>query len=288
MKTILVPVDFSEGTDVLCKNAIQFAGVGNAKLFLFHIYPDQLMIPDSSFPIGLDTDTLLNAEYIDEIRKQARVQMIALENWFRAYLKDNGITNIEVQQMVTGGDPEHEITQLCKELSPYIVVMGTRGEGNKGILEGSMAKKIMVKSSAPVLAIPFSKDKIKINKILYATNFSKNDYSLLQSLYKLLLDFDIELYIVHFELKGHPKEDDMMMDTLKHAMTSDYPDKKIHFDLIESHDRNEALRTFVEENNIDMISFIAHKSNLLKNIFTNQMHKKDFFKLEIPMLALHE
>ena len=38
-----------------------------------------------------------------------------------------------------GGDPRWEITETCKELEPDLVIMGTRGMGKKGFLEGSMA-----------------------------------------------------------------------------------------------------------------------------------------------------
>jgi hypothetical protein len=166
--------------------------------------------------------------------------------------------------------------------------MGTRGEGKKAFLEGSMADKIMSSGEVPVIAVPESVHEAKLKNIMYATNFSDRDYEYLKMLAKVLRDPDICFHVVHFELKGKPAHDIRMMEALQHAAQRDIPERETKFHLMDSDKKSESLQSFVDDNQIDLIAFIAHKTNVFKNLFSSQIHKKDFFKLELPMLALHE
>ena len=288
MLTILIPVDFSENTKMVCRYALEFATNERARLVLFHIYPDQLVVPDSSFPVGVEIDSFLNTEYIDELRKQARMKMTETENWFRSLVVEKGLDKVEIVQNVTGGDPEKEISQQCDSLRPDLIVMGTRGEGRKGLMEGSMAKKIMNYTDIPVFAVPEAIEEVRLKKILYPTNFSTNDFKCLQKVLQLFSTHDIELFLIHLELKNHPIEDDRMIESLQRSLLAVQPDLTIHFENIDAEDKTIALQQFVGENEIEIIAFIAHKSNFFTNLFTREIHKSDLFKLQLPMLALHE
>jgi len=167
MRTFLLPVDFSEGTFSACKHALKLSGKLKTKLFLFHIYPDQFIVADSSIPVGLDSDAFFNAEFIESLRLQAE-------------------ENIEIEQLVTGGDPEWEIRVICDEIQPDLIIMSTEGEGGKGILEGSMAVKIMNKGRIPVLAVPGSFKKERIQNIMYPTNFCEIDEATINKVFDIL------------------------------------------------------------------------------------------------------
>ncbi|NOX85540.1 MAG: universal stress protein [Chlorobi bacterium] len=288
MKKFLLPVDFSEGSIVNCKYAFHLAGSEKTELYLFHIYPDQLMVPDSSFPAGIDSDTFLNAEFINEMREQAEKNLIQLAEQVKDLLKKEGITNIRVKHQVTGGDPEWEIKDICERIKPNLIIMGTRGEGKKGFLEGSMAGKIMSKAPVPVIAVPELIKKVKLKNIMYATNFSKSDFQQINYLVKLLKPLKNEFFIVHFLLNDKKERSKSAMDELKIALINKNPDEKFHFFILETDSKQEVLKEFTSKHSIHMIAFIAHKTNIFKNLFRNEIRKKDFFKLELPMLALHE
>ena len=288
MNTILIPVDFSEGSQVSINYAIQLAGKKETTLYLFHIYPDQLMIPDSSFPTGIDSDAFLNTEFIYELRKQAEVNMESLIEEVKKLTNNSGYQNIKVESFVTGGDPEWEIKEICVKLEPSLIVMGTRGEGNKGFLEGSMAEKIMVRACRPVLAVPQITEVFRLKNIMYATTFSEKDFQNIAMIFELLTHLDIKIHIVHFNLKESKNDGAALMDALYHSMANIYKEEEFECHLIDGNEKSDVLETFIGQNNIDLISFIAHKKNIFKNLFSNKIHKKDFFKLELPMLAIHE
>ena len=288
MNTFLIPVDFSEGSLTTCKYAILLGGSEKSRIFLFHIYPDQLMIPDSSFPVGIDSDTFLNIEFIDELRKQAIENMLAFASELKNYLAKQNLDNFEIDHLVTGGDPEWEIKEICNDIDPSVIIMGTRGEGKKGFLEGSMAERIMIKARIPVIAVPHSIKGPGIKNIMYATNFNESDFKRIKLIIEIFEHVDSRIHIVHFEFKKKIIEDRQMMDVLKNSLRNEYPEQELSFHLFDADSKEDALHRFKEEKDIDLIAFIAHKTNIFQNLFSTEIHKRDFFKLELPMLALHE
>ena len=288
MKTFLIPVDFSENTLTTCKHAIYLTGRQKSKLFLFHIYPDQIIVPDSSLPVGIDNDAFLNIEFIETLRKQAEENMKDLKAEVDELIKTMAYANIEVSHIVTGGDPEWEIRSICEEINPELIVMGTEGEGKKGILEGSMAERIMNKAKIPVIAVPVSFKKERIQHIMYATNFSNMDIASINKVFDLLQEMKVIVHIVHFQFNEKEDKNATLMSELEQAFSKEKIAGQITFSLIHASDKTDVLDAFTQKFQIDMIAFLSHKRNFFQNLFSHKISKKDFFKLGLPMLALHE
>jgi len=285
---ILIPVDFSDSALNTCNYALKLIGDERAKLFLFHIYPNQLIVADSSFPSGIDSDTFISTEYINELRQLAEKNMRDLVKSVKKLIPNDKEKNIIVENMVTGGEPEYEINEICRELKPDLIVMGTRGEGKKGFLEGSMAEKLMSISNIPLIAIPETFGELKSHRIMYAMNYSEYDFSSIETIFKLYRHIKKEIFVIHIEMNENNGEEQEMMDTLQRRLQRAYPEEKISYFVLKEADKSAALRNAAEEYKIDLIAFIAHKTNFFHTLFSRHIHKKDFFKLELPMLALHE
>lgn len=289
MKTILIPVDFSDHAMPTYRFAIRIAGTAaNARLFFLHSYNDQLMIPDSGLNTGFDNDAYMNMQLIDEFKQLSENNMEKLKAEVEGYLSDNKIDNISVSTLVAGGDPGWEITSVCNDIKPEFIVMGTQGAGKKGILEGSMAKKIMNKAMVPVIAVPSITNGNGDLRIMYASNNNEKDFGKIKLLFKLFENVPFQIFAVHFHFENHSTNDTKQINELKEAFSDEIADGKIHFSLVGTDDIDNALESFVEHNKINTIAFIAHKSNLFKWLFTDKISKNDFFKLGLPMIALHE
>lgn len=288
MRRILIPTDFSDSSIKVCEYAVNIVGDAQADIELFHILPDSVMIPDSSFPAGIDTDAFLNSEYLANLKEQAQKNIAMLKSQVLNYIVESGIANIKISTVITSGDAEWEIVEACNKFAPEIIIMGTRGSGNKGFLEGSMAEKIMSKVNIPVIAVPDNYDTNNPKNILYATNFSERDYMKVLLLFALFKKLDITIYVTHFDLENKDSTAISKLNKLKDSFQVERSQGKIFFNIIDSNDKSVSLKAFCEEYNINMISFISHKSNIFKNLFSRKIHKKDFFKLNIPLLAMHE
>jgi len=289
MKTILIPVDFSDHASPSYKYAIRLAGtVANTRLFLLHSFNDQLLMPDPNMDGGFDNDTFMNMQLVDEFRKQAENNMKQLKTEVEKYLADNSLANFKVETLVEGGDPGWEITSVRKEIEAELIVMGTQGTGKKGILEGSMAKKIMNKAMTPVIAVPAGTYDHESLKIMYASNNSEKDFAKIMLLVKLFENITSEIFVVHFQFDDSSTKGIKQIAELKAAFENEITNEKIHFSLVDTNDKENALETFVEDNKINAVAFIAHKSNIFKSLFKPKITKHDFFKMGLPLIALHE
>jgi len=288
MKRVLIPTDFSENSINICEYAASIIGNDNAEMLLFHILPDMLMVPDSSFPAGIDSNALLNSNYLNVLNEQAKISMQNLKDHLLKFVITKGFENISINSTISSGDAEWEIMDACEQFTPDVIIMGTRGSGNKGFLEGSMAEKIMSKANIPVIAVPENCSCKVPGKILYATNFGENDYRKLVLLFKLFEKQDIVIYVTHFNIDGKHEMGNAKMSELKRAFAEERSKGKIFFNIINSLDKDTSLGLFCQEYQIEMIAFISHKTNIFQNLFSHKIHKKDFFKLNLPMTALHD
>lgn len=290
MRTILLPVDFSDHSVATYKYAIKIAGTTvPTKLYLHHSYNDQITVPDPGFSSGFDSESFLNVQLIEEFRKRAEVNMEKLHIEVINYLESNKIKKITVDTSVTGGDPDWEIISYCKEINPDMIVMGTQGSGKKEIFEGSVAKRIMNKANIPVIAVPIG-NHIDHNelRIMYACNNKNRDFKKIKLLTKLFENIPYSITVTHFHFEGNKDYNLNLINELEYSIKNDGVNDRISFKFVDSTDKENALDQFIHENDINSIAFISHRTNIFKYIFSDKITKNDFFRLGLPMIALHE
>lgn len=282
---IILSTDFSDENKMLFPYAIDLMKVTGGEIILFHAYMDQILMGDSSFPGGLDSDTFFNRELLSEMEKQAAIFMEEKRRLLEAGLEQLQLKNISIQTFLKGGDPEQELMHLTEELEPDMILMGTRGKGRKGFLEGSMAKSIMAKVHVPVLAIPEGYHWAPSNQIMYATNFGKFEVSTINQLFSLLGKYQPVVHVVHFLDENADNKPALLMEELKQSFKQEEAKQQIRFELIRTSSPREAMKVFCEQNHISLATFIAHKRSWLDYIFKDKVGKDDFFNLGIPMLT---
>ena len=286
MKTILIPVDFSENSLHSCRYAINLVGSQEVTFHLFHIYNDQVLLPDAGIPESMDSDMFFNSDIVLALKEQAENQMAQLKKEVEKMIADNKVS-ITVATALQGGDPRWEITEICEELHPDLVIMGTRGLGKKGFLEGSMAAKIMGKAPVPVLAVPEDYTDFHLRNIMYPTHFNKLDIHALETIFVLLQHLDFKIHVSHFLLERKDEKASVLMEELEKAFEKEKSEGKISFYLEDTPDKETALAAFAQKHRIDLIAFLPERKHPLKYLFSSHhLRKKDFFKLELPMLAM--
>ncbi len=289
MNTILIPIDFSENASPTYKFATNLGGrETKIQLVFLHTYNDQIILNDSGLNSGLENDTYVNMQLIEEFKQIAEVNMANLKADVIKFLADNELTNYSIKTIVEGGDAGWEITNICNDINPDIIIMGRQGVGKKGILEGSMAKRIMTKATMPVIAVPKSGNDFSSLRIMYASNSNDKDFNKIKLLYKLFKNIPVKIFAVHFHLGQKSNDDIEHINELKDAFKEEMKNDKFHFSLVDTEDKNNALEAFVEYNEINLVAFISHKTNIFKSLFKHEITKNDFFQLGLPMIALHE
>ena len=137
MKTILLPLDFSDVTDPAVRMAEVCAGAFDAKVYLLHV-----MVRDAI--VGLDG----GMGYVEEDTEDQERQLEDLVERFKAQ-------DYEVESLLLHGPPVKTILDEIDRLKPDIVVMGSHGHGAVyELLLGSVSEGVMHKATCPVLMVP--------------------------------------------------------------------------------------------------------------------------------------
>jgi nucleotide-binding universal stress UspA family protein len=287
MKRILVPVDFSPNTGISCQYALVIAKVTGAEIIVFHSFFDQLYFSGGGFNAGgFESGIMLTDEIILDFQKQKETRLKELADDLNSSLLQSGISGVKVNYQMGIGDPEIQILQAIEQLEPDLIIMGSSGMGKKRLLSGSVARRIMNSAEVPVLAVP-DLDKVpSIRNVVYMTNFDPADHEIIVQIESLLSPFHINIFCLHLCDENDNSIAKQKMDNFAVSKLFKFPEGRISFHLLDAENQQEALRIFMDENRADLVAFIPHKRNVLKNIVFQGLTKEDLFLTHIPILAV--
>ena len=140
IKSILVPIDFSDNAEHVMEFALEVAQKFEANILLCFVA--QLYTDYSDFFIPQMPVVAIE----DEIDKAAKERMQRFVDTF-----SNGV---KIEQCVLIGNVAHEILHLADKRQVDLIVMGTHGyQGFEKILFGSVAEKVVKTAPCPVLTV---------------------------------------------------------------------------------------------------------------------------------------
>ncbi|RQP13850.1 MAG: universal stress protein [Chryseobacterium sp.] len=142
MKTIVLPVDFSDSTDYLLDETIKFAKDINGRISLIHVAP-----ADIGFAIGD-----MGFQYFPEVEQnEIREELYQLNQLQQRILAHD----IDADHMLRQGVAGDIILDYAKEKNADFIVMGSHGRsGIYDVFIGSLTKELTRKSTIPVLVLP--------------------------------------------------------------------------------------------------------------------------------------
>ena len=273
MKTILVPTDFSIPADSAVHYAVKMAVLWDASLILYHSF-----IPfESGFYL-----LSLNEKENMEAHKKLTNRLIAMKNTIE---KNN--PNLSVSIHVDQGPEGIMIIDFCKKSKSDLIIMGTKGaSGLKEKLLGSITAEIMTSAPCPVIAIP-KKYKFKIpEKITYASNYSKKDKKVLQSLLEFNRLFNAKITILHVDWGITLFTADEDYDRYKKTIQNQFKDFEFTFNHTVGKDIS---KTILEETQIDKTDIIVmnplKRKGIWNRIFHRSVTKKIVYQVPIPLLT---
>lgn len=286
MKKILVPVDFSEDSSLVSRYAIEMARFEQSEICIMHSYYDRVVATESTFPGSIEAESMINEQMLQESLAIAKEKIGHLQDTMQLMIDREGIDGVSISTMLEGGEPSFEIREFCNNLQPDIVVMGTSGRGKKGFLEGSVSKKIMNNAGIPVLAVPSINEFRGFTKLLYLTNFDKNDPRAIRMALNLFNDYNIKMQVLHIVSEARQDEANEKMDQLRVHFLEEEDKQIINFLFRDKNDYRQDVLDFTRKEQIDMICFIPHKRTFLDGFFRSVMTKNDLFETNIPLLSI--
>lgn len=263
---IILATDFSKENQMLVPYALDLLRSTGGSIVLFHAYMDHFEVIDA--------------------KNNAGKAMKESVDYLNGEIAKHGLTSIEITPMLVDGFPEEELLRVTREIQPDLVLMGTRGRGRKGFLEGSLSKSLMSRSPVPLLAIHEEYQYKPNNEVLYVTNFDKSDAASIAKVFDILKPYKLHLHVVSFVMDGDPAKAAKSMKALEETLKYLNLNGEICYKLVYNSSPRNAMKAYCDENGVSLAAFIPHRKHLYHLFFKDKVTKNDFFDLHIPLLVL--
>ena len=156
MKTILVPIDFSDITLRVLDSAADMAEATGASVHLLHTVPEKINYAS----VG-------EAPFVDESVKPTDPFTDARERYPKELKQFNTLAEsmrsrgVQTETTFLSGSPIDAILELIDTKPIDMVVMGSHGHGRLyELIVGSVTESILRRTNIPVLVVP-SRDEVK-------------------------------------------------------------------------------------------------------------------------------
>lgn len=194
-RNILFPTDFSAHAHAALKYAAGFARDGGGRVLL-------LSVQDAKVPENLLT---LPVHVFEE---QENTWLLQLRSQIKELLADPLLNGVEVDPLLTVGEPATVIARVAQEQQVDLITVVTRDRSRLSrAFGGSIAEEIVAESPCPVLATrPPQRDfvehrggqtQIRLNRVLLATNFRPSSAAATQLATNIANHLGAELHAVY-------------------------------------------------------------------------------------------
>ena len=142
VRTILVPIDFSEGSFAALRHARELASIFHSQLHLLHV------------ATGPDAPLWAAELFGSHLRPRQEQERIAALDRLATLIVAQGLDPFTTTGLVRMGCPERVIADYANEVRADLVIMGVHGHHSPMISVGRVVERVLASVSCPVLTIP--------------------------------------------------------------------------------------------------------------------------------------
>ncbi len=257
MKRILIPTDFSEHAEYALKVAAQIAKKNNSEIFLLHM----LELPHHA------GDAIGSGHNIPEIMFFKNAAIKKLEDLMDADYLDG----LEVSEIVQFEKTFDGILKISKKNNIDLIVMGSHGSsGFKEMFIGSNAEKVVRNSNVPVLVIKKESDNFKVNKFVFASDFTEEIKKPFEKVLDFAKKFDAELHLVMINTPSNFKST-IVAEKIMSDFVSNFKIEKYKTHIYNDINKEKGILNFSKSINADLIGISTHGRKGLSHFFNGSM-----------------
>jgi nucleotide-binding universal stress UspA family protein len=209
--------------------------------------------------------------------------MLKLHKRMNEKLKKEHAHNVKVVYTLTGGLPEEEILNVSETYDPDLIIMGTRGRGEKDMLTGKVSSKVVQNATCRILTVPRDAKYHGFDNILYATDFNDEDLKDIERLIDLLSSYKPMIHCLHVDTENREAEVSKKLDKLKSYFDLHFQQTKIKFEYACDDHFLDCVNRYVKENKIDMIAIVHRRKGFLKRLFVKDHTRELLFHSDVPL-----
>lgn len=288
---ILVPVDFSDYSMKACEFGFNFAAEIHAEVVLMHVYFSPVYMPSLQYAtegFGLPVEPEMGIKHVlDTVHNQLN----SLTDRIKEKIEAGEFPDVKCSCLLREGVPEEEIIQYARSEKPLIIIMGTRGQGEKEMdLIGSVTAEIIDRSPTFVYAIPKGaqqKNFREIRKVAFITNFDQRDLMAFDSLITTFKDYNFEISFLNLNSDVQKRTwNEIKLAGIKEYFKKQYPQLSIGYDVIPEDNLLANLDGYVKSNGIDVLCISNYKRNVFARLFNLSIARRMIFHTQTPILVI--
>lgn len=273
MKTILIPIDFSENADRALSAAKIVAAGMKARLLIFHSY--QPYIPDMTVPVGVES-----LPVYEDIERSMKSQL----NAFVKTAEDEGF---EAEGLWEIGGIHSSVINKAKSLKVDLIVIGRTGKG--GFIDkliGSSATGIALDAPCPVLVVPPQAQPKAFKEVVYATQLEYEENDVLRAVVALGKTLGFRLSLVKIDALEQPDIQDDKYFIADIVSEFDLEEKDIV--IRKAGSVRGGIEAYCDEVKADLLIVSARHRGFLEELIINpSIAKKLVIHTHIPLLVYH-
>ncbi|MGX1928673.1 universal stress protein [Flagellimonas sp. 2504JD4-2] len=188
MKSIIVPVDFSEQSEKALKVAATLAKNHDAELLVLHM-------------LELSPAIMSESGYVSQ---EQVVHLIRIgEKRFAKFLDKPYMKDVKITPVIKHYKVFSEVNELAEKHNADLIVMGSHGtDGLQEIFIGSNTERVVRTSDVPVLVIKNDHDKFKVERFVFACDFNEENIPALKKAVEIAKLLKAQLHLVYINTPG--------------------------------------------------------------------------------------
>lgn len=271
MKTILIPVDFSNVSRKAVDYGKMIGKKWEAQVILLHALNSPSLAAHSRLE---DTSKVVE----DSAEQNAKI----LEEWCEE-LRSEGL---DATYMQKDGFAVEVVEAVEQERQPDLIIMGTTGAtGFVGKLIGSNASAVVDRVTKPLLLVPHESDVHEFKKIVYATQLETLDTPVLRKVFAWARKFEghVDLIKVNTQFQLDVFSDEAILQQLR----EEFPEENYKVFQEDAATTVKGLDHYTQNYPTDLIVMTTSHQSLLERLFNGSVTRQMAMHTRIPLLVYH-
>ncbi|MEL7001968.1 MAG: universal stress protein [Bacteroidota bacterium] len=274
MNKILCPLDFSETSLNAIEFAVEIGKKFHSTITLFHVFTEQ------------DFNRVVGREHVGKSFKEllgvATGKLKVMTDDINERCKPEGIDHCEYK--IELGELIDSLATTMENDHYDLIVMGTTGiSRTNGIFFGSNTEEVIDKVKKPILCIPEQCNFTSFSKLVYASDFIKEDKIAIQEVISFATMFDSRINVLHINHNEDNEAYKKFITELKSFIQYD----KIGF--VNKNFKDEVglgIQEYMDQENSDLLVVFKQQRGFVESIFHKSITKTLSHSSEKPLLIL--
>lgn len=272
MKTILVPVDFSESAYSALRYAYQLASANKSRIVLLNCY----QIPVGSGNVMIDFEDILERESI-----------LGLQDFSDRIQTNFVATPVQIETESYYGVLADGVERLIKTHKVDMVVMGTRGASTfvKKLI-GSNTSNLLRKIKTPILVVPEGAVWHGWEHTIFAADFLNADAGVIFNKFKKLINgMKVSIDVLHVIDKANAS---VKFEKIETEFIDASKANAIEFHYQPAENPVEGILNYAKGHECDVLVMVRRKHGFVEQLFNESATRKMALHSKNPVLLLQE